>query len=89
MNKFVPQIDPIFQSFYQYLDHKIAIEELQKTLAGYIAVLETDIPFEIRTALVKMDSELDSICVTMSADKQNVAVRKMLANLEKTIQSAA
>ena len=89
MQKDGPQIAPILQSFHQYLDYKITIEDLQMNLAGHLAVLETDVPFEIRTELIKMDSEIDSIRFTMSSHKQNMTVKRMLANLEKTIQSAA
>ena len=89
MHKDVPQLAPILQSFQQYLDHNITIRDLQKNLAGNIAVLETDVPFEIRVELIKIDSEITSIRFTMSPHKQNTTIKRMLANLEKTIQSAA
>ncbi len=84
-----PQIAPIFRSFRQYLDHNITIKELQKNLAGNIAVLETDVPFEIRVELTKINSTIASIRFTMSYDKQTLTVEQMMAKLEKTIQSAA
>ena len=84
-----PQIAPLVQSFQQYLNHHITIKELQKNLAGNIAVLETDVPFEIRVELIKINSTIASIRFTMSYDKQKLTVKQMLANLEKTIQSAA
>ena len=84
-----PQIAPILRSFQQYLDHNITIKELQKNLAGNIAVLETDVPFEIRVELTKINSTIASIRFTMSYDKQKLTVKQMLITLEKTIQSAA
>ena len=85
----VPTMAPILQSFQQYLDHNITIKDLQRNLAGNIAVLETDVPFEIRVELIKINSTIASIRFTMSYDKQTLTVEQMMAKLEKTIQSAA
>ena len=88
MYKDVPEIAPILQSFQQYLDHHITLKELQKNLAGKIAVLDSDVPFEIRVELTKINSKIISIRFSMSHHKQELTVKQMLDHLEKTIQSS-